>query len=140
MRNNRLREQLAGTYGVGVQVGPAQRPAGECVAQIQFDADPLRRKELTAAALVEIAALQKTGPTEDELRRAVEPIIRARARARRTNEYWIQLLQLSLDGESFDQLVDDSMLRSVTVQDVRDAARQYLPVSRVQEFNLVPKN
>jgi len=137
--NNRLREQLAGTYSVGVQMNPGAKIAHECVTTIQFVTDPARQHELTMAALAEIDSLSRVGPSEDDLRRAVEPMVRARARGRRTNDYWLQVLPLSLDGEDLDQLVDDAPLRGVTALQVRDAMRRYLSRARMHEFDLVPK-
>ena len=136
--NNLLRERLAGTYGVGVNEERAPRPINAYSITIQFDADPARRAELTRAVFAEIDSLQRIPPTADELHRVIAPLVRTRERDRQTNGYWLSALNLYQWGRSFDELLDDTQIASVTPARVQQAARRYLDVRHYAEFDLLP--
>ncbi len=135
---NRLREQMAQTYGVSVQLALHQQPTSEYGIAIQFVADPSRREEMIRETFAVIDSLKRDGPTADELQRVVAPIRRTRQKARKTNEYWLGILDLYRRGWDFGATLDDSLLQTTTPSDIQRAAQRYLDVHHYQQFSRVP--
>jgi zinc protease len=135
----RLREQLGGTYGVQVQSSRQVTPVSQYVVDISFVSDPSRREELTKATFDVIDSLKKMPPTADELHEVIEPALRSRETARKTNGYWFGILTLDELGRKFSDLIDDSTLQSTTVADIQQAAEKYLNTNQYDQFDLVPE-
>ena len=135
---NRLREQLGGTYGVQVGASRSPAPLNSYSITIQFVSDPPRREELTKATFAVIDSLKQSGPTEDELHRVITPALRSRERERKTNGYWLQLISMRRLGRPFGDVLTDTRLTSTTAAQVSAAATQYLDTTQYQEFDLLP--
>ncbi|HWZ59036.1 MAG TPA: insulinase family protein, partial [Gemmatimonadaceae bacterium] len=127
---DRLREQLGGTYNVGVAASHDPAPINGYTVQIQFTSDPARRAELVKAAFAVIDTLQSAGPSGVALQQAVAPRLRELEQGRQTNFFWLNALPLYQEGRPFDDLLDNSEITAMTPARVRAAARQYLSVQR----------
>jgi zinc protease len=135
---NRLREQLGGTYGVQVSADRKAAPLNSYAITIQFISDPTRREELTKATFAVIDSLKAAGPSADEMQRVIAPTLRERERGRKTNGYWLRLINLRQLGRPFSEALDDKMLTSTTPAQVQAAARQYFNMNEYQQFDWVP--
>ena len=86
------------------------------------------------------ADLRATGPTEDEMKRAVLPRIEALTKAMQTNEFWLQGLEgAQTDPRKLDAVRQSiSGLERVTAADVQRAAATYLKDDRVWKLVIAP--
>ncbi len=136
----RLREDLGGTYGVGVG-GSAQRdPRGAYRFVIDFGAAPERLPELTRVVFAEIDSLKAAGPSEKDLQKVREAQRRAREIERRENHWWLlQILAHDRYGWDFAAIGRDARTEGITAAAVRDAARRYLDVGRYVQVTLMPE-
>ena len=73
-----IREELGGTYGVGVSGSYEKYPEPAYTVRISFGADPDRMEGLVAALFHEMEAFKLDGPTPEELQAAKEQERRSR--------------------------------------------------------------
>ncbi len=135
-----LREEMGGTYGVGVDAGASPEPYPGYSVAIDFGAAPDRLDELTRAVFTQIDSLQRSGPRSAELEKVRETQLRGRETSLRQNGFWTAYLQ---EMEQHDRppaaLYDfERRVRALDAAAIRDAARQYLDRKRYVEVRLVP--
>ena len=64
-----LREQLGGTYSVGVSYSNTSPQPGYGVTSVQFGSAPENVESLTAAVMTEIDRLRREGPSAEDVQR-----------------------------------------------------------------------
>ncbi|HEU4562107.1 MAG TPA: insulinase family protein [Longimicrobium sp.] len=137
---DRLREELSGTYNVGVGGGLIKQPVEEFRFSISFGADPERLEELTRVVFAEIDSIKASGPTADELQKAREAQRREREVQIRENNWWMSaLVGYDINGWDPRQIPDAPLSQALTATDLRDAARRYLDTSRYIRVSLYPE-
>jgi len=136
----RLREELGGTYSVGVSGGISYRPDEEYSVVIQFGSDPRRTEELSAAVFEEIERLKADGPDAQ----MVDNIREAQRRSKETNlernAYWLGRLA-ALENARLDirEIPSYGLIEGWTAEQVRQAANRYLRTDRYMKFVLLPE-
>jgi zinc protease len=136
-----LREDLGGTYGVGVQGGYFRIPEVSYDFRIGFGSDPARTDELVRTLFAEIERLKAEGPTEDEVQKVVEAERRSRETDLRENGWWMaQLAAATESGEDPVYLLDTSLFDAVTVESIWEDARRYLNLERFVRVSLFPES
>jgi len=138
-----LRESLGGTYGVGVSAGAQRIPLPEYTFSIQFSADPVRIDSLTTVVFEELERLAESGATPDEVARITETRRREREVALRENGFWLSLIESTArEGEFLAEALaeQERLIRSLTPELVRAAARRYLDRSRYLHVTLYPES
>jgi zinc protease len=125
---DRFREKEGGTYTPGVGSGESLLfpRYGIFSAYSQIRAD--RVGDFNKAVREIVADLVRTGPTPDELARAVAPIVSGNERARQTNAYWFGLLNEDIDDPRILAAARTSVsgYQAVTAEAVRAAAAHWL--------------
>ncbi len=136
----RLREEMSGTYGVNVGGGVIREPAQEYRFSVDFGASPERLDELTRAVFAEIDSGTANGVTADELQKVREAQRREREVAVRENNWWLSAL-MAYDQNGWDPRLIPSppLSQTLTSNDLRDAARQYLDTRRYVQVSLYPE-
>jgi zinc protease len=137
----RLREDLGGTYGVGVSAGSQRDPWPQYRVTVDFGAAPDRLAELTRVVFGEIAALKRDGPTPQELAKVREGMRREKEINLRDNGWWaMQLVTYDRLGWDLRGIVDSADATApLTAELVRDAARRYLDPQNYVQVSLVPE-
>ncbi|HET6764184.1 MAG TPA: insulinase family protein, partial [Longimicrobiaceae bacterium] len=137
----RLREDLGGTYGVGVSAGMVRDPWAHYRVTVDFGTDPGRLEELTRAVFREIALIKREGPTALEVSKVREEMRRERETSLRENGWWAtQVINYDRMGWDLDAIVDAADAAApVTLESVRDAARRYLPEDSYVQVSLLPE-
>jgi zinc protease len=125
---DRFREAEGGTYTPAVSSGQSSffPSYGIFVAYSQIRAE--RLADFTRATREIAADLVKSGPTADELNRAVAPIVSGNERARRTNAYWYSLMANNLDDPRILDAARTGIIgyQALTAADVEKAAAHWL--------------
>jgi zinc protease len=136
-----LREDLGGTYSVGASATYSRWPRPEFRISISFGSAPERNDALVTRTFEEIEKLRTEGPTEQELKDAVEAMIRSYETSMEQNAYVANQLQFRYrDDEPIDGLftiVDD--YRALTGELVHEAAKRYLTTDRFVKVQLFPE-
>jgi zinc protease len=138
---DRLREDLGGTYGVGVSASAVRDPRPAYTVSVGFGTSPERVEELTAVVFAQIDSLKRAGPTEEELRKVREAARRARETEMRDNGFWIsQMVSYVGNGWPLEEIpAGGERMARVDAAAVRGAARRYLDTGRYVQVSLVPE-
>jgi zinc protease len=136
-----LREQLGGTYSVGVNYSNTSPQPGYGVTSVQFGSAPENVESLTAAVMKEIDRLRREGPSAEDIRAVKEAEKNDLQTAVRQNGYWLNSLQaahlLGRDPKRILQRVERA--DSLTQENVHAALRKYFPSERHTEVTLMPE-
>jgi len=136
----RLRQDLGGTYGVGVSANPQHFPKQTYMLRIDFGSAPERASELQKAVFAEIDSVKINGVSEKDLQKIRETDLRERETSLRQNRYWLSLLA-SYDANGWDPaliLKYDDAVRALSSASLQAAAKKYFDTSRYVAVQLLP--
>jgi zinc protease len=137
-----LRENLGGTYGVGVSPGASRDPVPSYRFTIGFGSAPERLEDLTAAALAQIDSVKRFGTTPEYLNKVKEAALRSRETAIKQNGYWLsQIATFDQNGWPLTGIPDgDKLITSLTSDDLKRTAAKYLRTDNYVRVSLYPEN
>ncbi len=135
-----LREDLGGTYGVGVSGSLRYRPDEEYRVSIRFGSDPARADELSAVAFEEIERLREHGPDEETVAKVRETQRRTKETDLQQNSYWLRELS-SRDERGLDlsEIPSYEEIEGWTAEQVQEAAAMYLRTDQYVKVVLLPE-
>jgi len=90
--NETIREEEGGTYGVSTSISLQQFPSAKANATIMFDCEPERAADLKAIVYREINKIINEGPTQENLDKAVNNVLKTREESKMHNSYWLTAL------------------------------------------------
>ncbi len=135
-----LREDLGGTYGVGVSASLSYRPDEEYQITVQFGSDPERAEELSAVVFEEIARLQAEGPDPETVAKVRETDRRSKETNLEENGYWhSQLRGYEQAGMDIRRIPLYDRIEGWTAEQVKQAAIRYLRLDQYAKFVLLPE-
>ncbi|MBL7041136.1 MAG: insulinase family protein [Pirellulaceae bacterium] len=135
-----LREDMGGTYGVGVGASTSHYPKPGYQLTVRFGCDPERVEELTAAVFEQIDSLQTTGLDSTYTDKVKEIRRREREVNLEENGWWLSMLQwVDYHGIDAGLILDTSLVEALTPQDVQQAAQRWFNVERYARFVLMPQ-
>jgi zinc protease len=137
-----LREDLGGTYGVGVGAATYRYPEEEYRLNLSFGCDPARVEELTQTIFAQIDSLKTLGPAQTYIEKVKEIRKRQREVALKENSFWVNSLQWA-DSYGVDPrlLVQyAAMVDSLDAKAVQAAAQQYFNTGNYVRAVLYPEN
>jgi zinc protease len=137
----RLREALGGTYGADVYASPSRIPRPAYSFTVSFGSDPTRVDELTRAVFAEIDSVKSHGPSAADLAKVKEMYLRQHETDLKQNRWWLgQLGAYAQTGEAPQTLLAyPARVRSLTADQVREAARKWLDTGRYVKVSLLPE-
>ncbi len=136
-----LREDLGGTYGVGVSGSLSYRPDEEYLVTISFGSDPERADELAAVVFEEIERLKAEGPDAETVDKVRETQRRSKETSLEQNGYWLgQLSAYTSAGMDIRRIPLYDRIEGWTAEQVQQAANRYLRTDRYMKFVLLPEN
>ncbi len=136
----RIREELGGTYSIGVIANSMSLPDPEYLVYIVFGSDPSRAEELLDEVMTELEWL-RDGGEQSYLDTAKELLRTPRQEQLRDNGFWLNQIQtVTQRGESFDEINRfDELLDAITLEQVAAAARRYFTEDRYVRVVLLPE-
>ena len=136
-----LREDLGGTYGVGVSGSLSDRPDQEYSVRISFGSAPERAEELAAVVFEEIDRIQQFGPDAETVEKVRETQRRTKETQLQQNRYWLgRLLRMDQLGMDYSYVTTYQFIEGWTADQVQDAALRYLRDDRYVKVTLLPEN
>jgi zinc protease len=121
-----VREQEGGTYGVSAYGDLEKRPKEEAMLQIYFDTDPARRADMTAIVQRELDQVATQGPSEENLAKVKEFMLKKHAEDLKENGYWLGQLDNYFE-ENIDLSTDyEQTLNAITTADVQQFLKALL--------------
>jgi len=135
-----LREDLGGTYGVGVEPQFQKRPTQEYRFTINFACDPERTDMLVAAAFRVIDTFKELGPSQSQIADARAGLARDFETNSHENQYLLNRILFKYEyAEDINDVFNmGPYYDQVTVASIRDAARTYLNTNRYVKVTLMP--
>ena len=122
----RVREQLGGTYFIGVNAGSSTLPDTEYLASVIFGSDPTRVEELFEEVLVEVEWIREGGE-QSYLDTVKEQLRTSRQEDLRENGFWVGQIRAVLQrGEAFTEILGfDEILEALTLDDMAATAQRH---------------
>jgi len=137
-----LREDLGGTYGVGVSSSYSKNPVQRYSVNINLGCNPTRVDELVAAIFKEIEALQANGPTEKQVGEVLQGFLRDYETNLKQNSYLLGQIYLRYqEGEALNDFFNFPELykKGVTAAAIQEAAKTYLNKGNYVRVTLLPE-
>ncbi|MYA34897.1 MAG: insulinase family protein [Gemmatimonadales bacterium] len=135
-----LREDMGGTYGVGVGGSLSYRPDEEYRFSISFGSDPERAQELSDVVFEEIERLKAEGPDAETVDKVRETQRRTKETNLQENRYWLsRLASFERAGRDLNEIPSYEWIESWTAEQVREAAVRYLRTDQYARFVLLPE-
>jgi zinc protease len=136
-----IREELGGTYGVGVGASPERIPRPEYSFTVSFGSAPERVDQLTRAVFAQIDSVKAVGASADDLTKVKEMQLRGWETNLKQNGFWLsQLSAYDQAGEDPRAILDyRATIGRLTAERIRDAARRYLNTGNYVRVTLLPE-
>ncbi|RLD68353.1 MAG: insulinase family protein, partial [Bacteroidetes bacterium] len=136
-----IREEEGGTYGVRIRTSVSKWPLEKASMQINFDCDPDRAVDLKEKVFAELKKLATEGPTETDLSKTTENILKDRQESKEHNSYYLStLLSYYLYGINFDDPANyEDIVNEITVKDVKKVMQSFYADSNIIDVVFVPQ-
>ena len=137
----RLREEEGGVYSPQVLAGGTPTAGGYFNFIIQFGCSPQNVDKLIASAKDEIRKIKLDGPSQVNLDKFKAEDAKSMEERMRYNGYWSSIFHRQLMwNQRFDDYLDyDNVLKSITVDDVKQIANKYLTGENIIKMVLMPE-
>lgn len=136
-----LREELGGTYSVGVSAGYDRIPKPEFTVDIGFGSDPGRADALSKRVFDEIAAFKTQGPTDKQVSDVKAALNRDFETNVKQNAYVLSQLVFKYQmGDAPETLLEvPSYYAKLSAASIQAAAKQYLDTANYVKLVLMPE-
>jgi zinc protease len=136
-----LREELGGTYSVGVGYSDNSPVPGYGYTTVQFGSSPENAEKLTKAVLTEVDRLQREGPSAPDINVVKETEKNDLETSYKQNGYWLNSLQaMHLLGRDPRRILQRTeRAESLNQENVHAALRKYFPLDRYTIITLMPE-
>lgn len=137
-----LREQMSGTYSPGIGGYGVKMPRPQYRITISYGSSPENVDKLWQAALAIIDTLKRQGPTQADVDKVREQMIRTREESMKQNGFWMANI---VSREQYEEDLAaslasyDAMVRALTPAQVQQAANAYLNMKNYARFVLLPE-
>jgi zinc protease len=137
-----IREDKSSVYSIGASPSTSKYADEEYTIAIYYGTDPAKREEIKNAVFSEIKKFIKKGPSEEELNKAKEKMLRERETAMKENSFWLNLLSNTYylkDGDFSEFGTYEALLDKITVKSVKKAFKKYFDFKNYVSVALVPE-
>lgn len=133
----KVREEEGGTYGVYVGGNLSKYPKEIGGVQIIFDTAPSKKEKLMTIIFAEAAKLAQNGPSEANLNKVKEFMLKKHAENLKENSYWLGVFdEYLLTGVDMAQGYD-ALVNSITVKDIQKFADDLFKQKNEVEVTMV---
>jgi len=138
---DQLREELGGTYSVGVDYTNTLPQPGYGTTTIQFGSAPDRADSLVATVMTELDRMRREGPSADDVQKVKETEKEGLETSFKQNGFWLGALQTAqmLGWDPVSIIHRTERTDTLTVENIHDAFRKYFPADRYTTATLLPE-
>ena len=136
-----IREQMSGVYSPQVMLQPKHFPQSKFNFIVLFGCSPAMPDSLTHAVLGEIKKIRDNGPTDVDLKKAQEVLIRTHETDLEKNDFWLGKIE-SVYYDNTDPssiLTYKNRVNAITIEDLKNAATKYLDLKHYVRVVLMPE-
>ncbi len=136
----KVREDEGGTYGVSVALAASKKPSQIGEGMITFDCDPARANALKDIIYKELDNIVKNGPTQENLDKTVNNILKTREESKMHNAYWGSILSryYTYGINSNDPANYENILKAFTIKDIKKISGQMFKKADVVDLIFKP--
>jgi len=136
-----MREDQGGVYGVSISGTSSKLPEPKFSITSTWGCDPEKIEMLSQTVLNEMKKIKEEGPTETDLNKVKETLIRERETQVKENNFWLTYLQNHyLYGNNILSLEEyKTLVNSFTVKKIQAIAKRYLDTENYVRVALIPK-
>ncbi|MGD9930380.1 MAG: M16 family metallopeptidase [Mangrovibacterium sp.] len=137
-----IREDKSSVYYIGASPSVDKLPEPRYRITIYYGTAPDKVQELQEAAFAEIRKIAQEGPTEEDLQKAQEKLLREREINLRENKFWLGVLNngyLYKDGDFSDFSNYNELVGQLSNETIRDAVRKYFDFENYFSVTLKPE-
>ncbi|MBE9518200.1 MAG: insulinase family protein, partial [Bacteroidetes bacterium] len=129
------------TYGVRIRTSVSKWPLEKASMQINFDCDPERAADLKEKVFAELEKLASEGPSEEDLSKTTENILKDREESKEHNAYYLStLLNYYLYGINFDDPANyEDIVNGLRAEDVQKVMHAFFDDPNIVDVVFVPK-
>jgi len=138
---DQLREELGGTYSVGVDYTNTLPQAGYGTTTIQFGSSPDRVDSLVATVMTELDKMRREGPSADDVQKVKETEKEGLETSFKQNGFWLGALQTAqiLGWDPVSIIHRTERTDTLTADNIHEAFRKYFPADRYTTATLLPE-
>lgn len=133
----KVREEEGGTYGVYVGGNLSKYPKEVAGLQIIFDTAPEKRENLMKIIFAEIENLSKNGPSETNLNKVKEYMLKKHTENLKENKYWLGAIDEYLFTGVNREGDYEKTVNSITAQDIRKFADNLFKQKNEVEVSMI---
>ena len=135
-----MREDQGGVYGVSINGSSSKLPKPKFSITSTWGCNPENIKKLSQTVLDEMGKIKKDGPTDIDLNKVKETLIRERETRVKENGFWLSFLQNHfLFGDKLLSLEEyKTYVNSITGNDIKAVANKYLNTESYVQVALTP--
>jgi zinc protease len=135
-----MREDQGGVYGVSITGSASKLPKPKYSITATWGCSPENIKKLSQTVLDEMGKIKKDGPTEIDLNKVKETLIRDRETRMKENSFWLSALQNHfLNGDKLLSLEEyKAFINSFSGADIKVIANKYLNTGSYVQVALTP--
>ncbi len=138
---DQLREELGGTYSVGVDYSNTLPQSGYGTTSVEFGSAPDRADGLVSTVMVEIDRMRRDGPSADDVQKVKETEKEGLETSYQQNGFWLGALQTAhlLGWNPVSIAHRAERTDTLTQENIHDAFRKYFPADRYTVMMLMPE-
>lgn len=136
-----LREELGGTYSVGVAYSDTSPQPGYGTTSVQFGSSPENAERLTSVVMQELERFRREGPSDTDVQVVKETEKRELETSMRQNGYWLNSLQAMhlLRRDPLRILQRAARTEALSQDNIHTVIRKYFPPDRYTVVTLMPE-
>jgi zinc protease len=136
-----IREKMSGVYSPQVAINPTHYPQSKFQFMVMFGCSPKSANKLSKAVFSEVKKIIANGPTQVDLEKAKEELIRARETDIEKNDFWLNKLEsVYFDGTDPSSILNfKDRVNAVNIEDLKLAANNYLKLNNYVRVVLKPE-
>lgn len=131
-----IREKEGGTYGVGTYGEISKYPKEVAYLQISFDTNPDRRTKMTQIVTDQINKFVAEGPSEVNLNKVKEFMLKKHNENLKENSYWMNLINEYYWNKTDMNDNYETLINSITAKDIKEFAKSFIGQKNVVEVSM----
>ncbi|OFX29833.1 MAG: hypothetical protein A2W90_19680 [Bacteroidetes bacterium GWF2_42_66] len=138
-----IREDKSSVYYIDASPSINKYPKAEYGMTIYFGTAPNKVSELKEAVFAEIRDIAQNGPSEEDLNKAKEKLLREREVSLRENKFWLGALSSyyrNYDGNFEEFGAYNDVVNGLTIETIKNTTSKYLDFNNYFSVTLKPES
>ena len=137
-----IREKNSWVYSIGAYPSYEKLPTAKAVVSVYFPCSPENIDKATNSTLDIFRKVASEGPTDINLNKAKQQLLKERETKMRENKYWLNTMKAynfdKIDYSEFKN--EEKIINALTKEDIIAVAKKYLKEDNYVRIFLVPEN